>query len=209
MFGFKKPSEDVEELDPSPAVPIPPRPAPSVTPPPAPAAVAPPKAPPAPVAARTAAPVPTPSARGTHIAADAEVHGSIRSAAGLDIAGEVNGNVHAQATVVIDTSACILGDVCGDDVIVRGRVEGQIVAKGKLTISTTGLVLGDIVVRSLLIEDGGTLQGQCRMGANASDAPANANAPQNPPAPPSEAMTVSDDDESIEVFVPDVSAAER
>lgn len=189
MFGFKKNNDDLDEFESeAPASPLPPPPtqtAPRPTPAPAPA--------PAPVKAATSAP------RGTHIAADTQVHGHVRSGAGLTVAGEVNGNVHAEAMVVVEQSARVQGDVCGDDVIVRGRVEGQVAAKGKLTISATGLVLGDIVVRSLLIEDGGTLQGQCRMGATASNEQSSDGA--EPPELP------ADDDEAIDEFMPELAAS--
>jgi cytoskeletal protein CcmA (bactofilin family) len=55
-----------------------------------------------------------------------------------------------------------------------------------LLITPTGQVHGNIAVRSLHIEEGGTLQGECHMGETPTGAPASSagNGFSRPPPPP-------------------------
>lgn len=99
-----------------------------------------------------------------YITDDTTIKGNITTASSLDIAGAVEGNVNAGGDIVILSDALVKGDVSGPSVRVQGKVEGRINATGKLIITAEGIVVGDISVRSLLIEEGGTLQGQCTMG---------------------------------------------
>ena len=99
---------------------------------------------------------------------DTTIKGNITTASSLTIAGVVEGDINAGGEVVVLDDAVVKGDVSGPDVRIAGRVEGRISASGRLLITSVGQVVGDIAVRALLIEDGGTLQGQCKMGESAS-----------------------------------------
>ena len=101
-----------------------------------------------------------------YITDDTTINGSVTTGSSLTISGVVEGNVTAGGEVVVLDDAVVKGDISGPDIRVAGKVEGRINASGKLTISPVGQVIGDIAVRALLIEDGGTLQGQCRMGSS-------------------------------------------
>ena len=100
-----------------------------------------------------------------YITEDTTIKGSITTASSLTVAGAVEGDINAGGEVIILDDAFVRGDVSGPNVRIQGKVEGRIVASGRLVISSAGSVMGDISVRSLLIEEGGTLQGECHMGA--------------------------------------------
>jgi cytoskeletal protein CcmA (bactofilin family) len=101
------------------------------------------------------------------IAEDTTIKGNITTASSLTVAGAVEGDINAGGDVAILPDANVRGDVSGPTVTVSGKVEGRVSASGRLVITSRGHVHGDIAVRALLIEEGGTLQGQCSMGANA------------------------------------------
>ena len=121
------------------------------------------------------------------ITEDTTIRGSVTTASSLTVAGAVEGDINAGGEVKILEDALVKGDVSGPNIIVSGKVEGRIVASGRLVIGAAGEVRGDISVRSLLIEEGGTLEGQCSMGKGAAT---QANLPQaNVPTPrPSDSM---------------------
>lgn len=98
------------------------------------------------------------------ITEDTTIRGSVTTASSLTVAGAVEGDINAGGEVKILEDALVKGDVSGPNIIVSGKVEGRIVASGRLVIGAAGEVRGDISVRSLLIEEGGTLEGQCSMG---------------------------------------------
>jgi cytoskeletal protein CcmA (bactofilin family) len=130
------------------------------------------------------------------IAEDTTIKGHITTASSLTIAGAIEGDINAGGEVQILPDAVVRGDVSGPNVHVAGKIEGRVNASGKLVISSSGHVHGDISVRALLIEDGGTLQGQCNMGTHAGQAvpkpgqstslgaSAAGNGRTSPPAPP-------------------------
>jgi cytoskeletal protein CcmA (bactofilin family) len=108
-------------------------------------------------------PSPSPS---NFIAEDTTIKGNITTASSLTIAGAIEGDVNAGGEVHVLADAVVRGDISGPSVVIAGKVDGRVNASGRLLITTSGHVTGDIAVRSLLIEEGGTLQGQCAMGAN-------------------------------------------
>jgi cytoskeletal protein CcmA (bactofilin family) len=127
-------------------------------------------------------PMPSPS---NFIAEDTTIKGSITTASSLTVAGAVEGDINAGGEVHVLADAAVRGDVSGPSVVIAGKVEGRINASGRLLITTSGHVTGDIAVRSLLIEEGGTLQGLCAMGANLPAMPARASNNGRSLTPPS------------------------
>ncbi|HWB78997.1 MAG TPA: polymer-forming cytoskeletal protein [Nannocystaceae bacterium] len=111
-----------------------------------------------------------------YIAEDTTIKGSITTASSLTVAGAIEGDINAGGDVTILPDANVRGDVSGPTVTISGKVEGRVSASGRLLITSKGHVHGDIAVRALLIEEGGTLQGQCSMGANAATLPARSSA---------------------------------
>jgi cytoskeletal protein CcmA (bactofilin family) len=124
--------------------------------------------------------MPSPS---NYIAEDTTIKGSITTASSLTVAGAIEGDINAGGEVHVLADAAVRGDVSGPSVVIAGKVDGRINASGRLLITTSGHVTGDIAVRSLLIEEGGTLQGQCAMGANLPALPARNNGRSLTPAP--------------------------
>ncbi len=122
-----------------------------------------------------------------YITDDTTIRGDVTTASSLSIAGVIEGDLTAGGEVVVLEDALIKGNISGPDVRVAGKVEGRVNASGKLVISSVGQVTGDIAVRALLIEDGGTLQGQCQMGEGVSSgsngAPSRVPRPATAPRP--------------------------
>lgn len=119
------------------------------------------------------------------ISEDTTIKGSITTASTLTVAGAIEGDINAGGDVNVLADATVKGDISGPAVTISGRVEGRINASGRLLITAKGLVQGDISVRSLLIEEGGTLQGQCNMGTAAPARPGNGRPVITPPSTPS------------------------
>lgn len=101
-----------------------------------------------------------------YITEDTTIKGSITTASSLTIAGAVEGDVNAGGDITVLDDALIKGDVSGPNVKILGKVEGRVSATGRLEISSSGQVIGDISVRALHIEEGGTLEGECKMGGS-------------------------------------------
>jgi cytoskeletal protein CcmA (bactofilin family) len=85
----------------------------------------------------------------------------------LRIECTLEGTIHSEGEVTVAPSGVVKGTIHAKHLIVTGRVEGTFKISDCLEIHGTGWVDGDAEVGSLLVDEGGTLQGSCtRMGMN-------------------------------------------
>lgn len=99
----------------------------------------------------------------TFVGEDMKVDGALTTGSPLSIAGEIVGAVTSARDIEVAEDAIVRGSITGHDVVVAGTVHGPVNANGQLFILASGSVTGDISVRSILIEEGGTLAGRCNM----------------------------------------------
>ncbi len=83
--------------------------------------------------------------------------------------GKVEGEIFRSGTLIISETAVIKGKVEVDALILNGVVEGEIVAKKRVEIHSRGKLYGSISTPALVIQDGGILEGNCKMGSRAED----------------------------------------
>lgn len=82
------------------------------------------------------------------------------------IAGQVEGEIHATATLQITESALVNAQILGETIVLRGKVTGDITATKKLEIRAPGKLFGNVTTPSLVIEEGVVFEGHCSMGAS-------------------------------------------
>jgi cytoskeletal protein CcmA (bactofilin family) len=81
---------------------------------------------------------------------------------GLRIEGIVEGTVFSEGQVVVAPTGLVKGTIHAKHLTVRGRVEGVFKVSGCLEILGTGWVEGEAEMGSLVVDEGGTLQGSCQ-----------------------------------------------
>jgi cytoskeletal protein CcmA (bactofilin family) len=85
----------------------------------------------------------------------------------IRVEGTVEGAIHSEGEVTIAPSGLVKGTINAKHLIVTGRVEGIFKIAECLEIHGTGWVEGEVEVGSLVVDEGGTLQGSCtRSGSN-------------------------------------------
>jgi cytoskeletal protein CcmA (bactofilin family) len=94
---------------------------------------------------------------------DTRVDGTLTTGSPVSVVGEVIGDVTSASQVEVAESATITGAVTGSEIVVAGVVTGPVHASGRLCILATGTVRGDVRVKSILVDEGGTLDGRCTM----------------------------------------------
>ena len=100
----------------------------------------------------------------------------------LRIEGTVEGIITSDGEVTIAPTGEVRGTIHAKHLIVTGRVNGTFKIVECLEIHGTGYVEGEVEVGSLVVDEGGTLQGNCtRRGISHDPAPVLAAVP--PPAP--------------------------
>ena len=81
----------------------------------------------------------------------------------LQVEGTVEGEIELEGSVAISATGLVQGPFTAGVVRVAGKVEGNIMAREHLRLEKTGQVLGDVSTASLVVEDGGRLNGRSTM----------------------------------------------
>ena len=77
------------------------------------------------------------------------------------VEGVVEGTIHSTGEVSIAPGGLVKGNIFAKHLVVTGRAEGTMKISDCLEIHGTGYVEGDVEVGSLVVDEGGTLQGVC------------------------------------------------
>ncbi|SDW69934.1 polymer-forming cytoskeletal protein [Paenibacillus sp. CF384] len=91
------------------------------------------------------------------------VEGTIRSAGGVRLEGQLRGDISCDGDVVVGESGFAVSNITAHNVILAGQVTGNVHITGKMTISSTGKLYGDMTAAAFTIEDGGLFQGKSTM----------------------------------------------
>ncbi len=96
---------------------------------------------------------------------DATMQGnlSFKDAVNLRINGKFEGTLEAKGSLTVGSTATIVADIIGDNVIVGGKVKGKIIAKRALTLLPTAVIEGEIYPAKLNVADGAIFNGKCSM----------------------------------------------
>lgn len=114
---------------------------------------------------------PTPMRRKTDhtslsiVAKDLTVTGDLETEGVVKIEGKVKGVIRATTQVLIAPGALVEGDVHTAEAIIGGRVEGNVHASDRVEVQATAEVVGDVMTRRVVVLEGGTVNGNIKMGA--------------------------------------------
>ena len=107
-----------------------------------------------------------PADLGAYLGAGTKINGKLHFEGQATIEGEVEGEIVAQAHIVVGQQAIIKGKMSAQSILVQGKVMADVVAEKKLEIQPPGSVLGDVTTQSLVIGDGAILEGHISMRKN-------------------------------------------
>lgn len=87
----------------------------------------------------------------------------LQSKESVQIAGKYIGNLKIQSSLVIVDTGKVEGDVEAAFVLVSGEIKGNIKISQQLHITSKGRVIGDVVCKNIVIDEGGYIDGNCKM----------------------------------------------
>ena len=99
----------------------------------------------------------------TVIATGVTVTGTMKGEGVIQVEGTVEGEINLQGAVIVASSGLIKGPITAEVIQVAGRVKGNCVARGHVRLEKTGSLEGDVTTLSLVVEDGGRLNGRSNM----------------------------------------------
>ena len=100
---------------------------------------------------------------GTVIAKEITISGALRRDGIVQVEGVIEGQVEMTGSIIVTSTGVVKGPITADVVRVAGRVEGNVNAKNHLRLEKHGNLIGDVTTGSLVVEDGGCLNGRCEM----------------------------------------------
>lgn len=91
-----------------------------------------------------------------------EFEGTIKATT-LRIEGVLKGTILSANQVVIGENGKVIGDVHADELLIAGNMTGDTYIASRLELSSTGVLKGDINTKVLVMEEGASFQGNCKM----------------------------------------------
>ena len=107
---------------------------------------------------------PSPEAGLSVIAAGMKIVGDIESTGVVKIEGVVEGAIRGARQLLLGRQGTVHGDIRAHEVVIGGIVVGTIVADELVEIQGTSSVQGDIYTKTIVVLEGGVINGAVRMG---------------------------------------------
>ncbi|MBZ0172273.1 MAG: polymer-forming cytoskeletal protein [Phycisphaerales bacterium] len=109
------------------------------------------------------------------------IKGEVDFENGARILGVFEGKIRSRGEVQIGESAECKAEIDAEQVVIDGMLDGNITAHERLRLSGTARLTGDICATRLLVEEGASFVGHCRVGeAAAGTGPAKSRTPSVP-----------------------------
>jgi cytoskeletal protein CcmA (bactofilin family) len=89
--------------------------------------------------------------------------GDLTTSGSLRVEGRLEGSIRGADSVVIGVGASISGDVHAREVIIGGSITGDVHASERVELQATAIVTGDVHTGSVLVQEGGVVNGHVLM----------------------------------------------
>jgi len=103
----------------------------------------------------------------TVIGPDTHIKGEMVFDSTARILGTFEGRIVAKGEVQIGEGAACKASVEGTNVIVDGVIEGDVTARERVQLNTRARVIGDVTATTLVVAEGASFVGHCRVGGDA------------------------------------------
>jgi cytoskeletal protein CcmA (bactofilin family) len=97
------------------------------------------------------------------IAAGSKVIGDMECSGVLKIEGTVEGTIRGARQVLLGRQGVVKGDIETREAVIGGQVEGSIHALERVEIQGTAAVVGNVHTKTIVIREGGQINGAVRM----------------------------------------------
>lgn len=102
------------------------------------------------------------------ISEGSKLKGNIESKNDIRISGKVEGEANSKGKLIITSSGLIEGNVKAMDADISGNLVGEIRVSNKLTLRKSAKIDGNIYTKTLIVEEGAQINGDCKMGVEQS-----------------------------------------
>jgi cytoskeletal protein CcmA (bactofilin family) len=92
-----------------------------------------------------------------------EYEGRLTFSGTVRLDGHFKGEISAVGTLIVGEGATVEADIHISHIIVSGEIHGNIIADNRIEIHPPGKAFGDIQAPTVVIDEGGIFEGNCRM----------------------------------------------
>jgi cytoskeletal protein CcmA (bactofilin family) len=103
---------------------------------------------------------------GTIIGPDASFKGELNFDSAAKVLGKIEGSITSKARIHIAEGAACRATVKAKEIAVEGNVEGNLEAADRVELRPKGTVTGDITAARMVMAEGASIDGHCRIGVN-------------------------------------------
>ncbi len=97
------------------------------------------------------------------VSAECYFQGTLSVQGSLRVDGTLEGSVDNARQVIVGEGGKIVGDVTGQTVVCSGEIEGNVCAE-MLEVLGKASIRGDIRAQKMIVEEGGRIEGMCKIG---------------------------------------------
>ena len=101
------------------------------------------------------------------VSAECYFQGTLSVQGSLRVDGKLEGSVDNARQVIVGEGGKIIGDVTGQNVVCGGDIEGNVCAE-MVEVLAKASVKGDIRAQKMIVEEGGRIEGLCKIGGEKS-----------------------------------------
>jgi cytoskeletal protein CcmA (bactofilin family) len=106
---------------------------------------------------------PAPEEISAYLGKDTVFEGKITFEGVFRLDGRFEGQIFEGGTLIIGETAVVKGKIGVHSIIINGLVEGEVHAKARAEIHSTGKLHGNLFTPILMVNEGGILEGNCKM----------------------------------------------
>jgi cytoskeletal protein CcmA (bactofilin family) len=103
---------------------------------------------------------------GTIIGADANFKGELTFDSAAKFLGRIEGSITSKGKVLVADGSKCKATVKAKDIAVEGHIEGNVEATERLELKPKGTIVGDVVAARMVMAEGASIDGHCRIGVN-------------------------------------------
>ncbi len=97
------------------------------------------------------------------VSAECYFQGTLNVQGSLRVDGTLEGSVDNARHVIVGDGGKIAGDVTAEIVVCGGEIEGNVCAE-MLEMTGKASITGDIRAKKMIVEEGGRIDGRCKIG---------------------------------------------
>jgi cytoskeletal protein CcmA (bactofilin family) len=118
------------------------------------------------------------------IAVGMTITGDVESSGVVKVEGRIEGSIRRARQVLVGRQGSVKGDIEAREAVIGGHVEGTVTGQERVEIQSTASVQGDVHTKTIIVQEGGRINGNVRMHDAAAPVAAPAAAAAPPPRAP-------------------------